>query len=334
MTKDKTLSLRISEKTYEVLKSLSLVSRENVSDVAREKIEGALGLPDFRKTAVDYISSPRQSFTTILKKYLEHGNVPIGRSDCLFLVYKIQSEAYKGESVKANRFLDLVELQQRLYADYNGSFTDDRYVLTNLNAYAGEIGRHDKVANALQALQKFIESRDQEATYPVDYMARNIIAMIEESTNIEEGKFRKAVAPFLDTLVTLASRAIYREEPGPMEPFSSYFFEDVSINEEGDWFSLRIMSNTSSFWAVLEVKGTPGIVLPLEYPLFARLTASGNLVKLPQAENYMLQLAAGARLFISSAQAESLRRACSAIRSMVKFKSHDWVLSLLYGVAE
>ncbi len=334
MAKDKTLSVRISEKTYEILRSLSLVSRENVSDVAREKIEGALELPDFRKTTVDYISSPRQSFTVILKKYLEHGTLPIGRSDCLFLAYKIQSEAYKGESVKASRFLDLIGLQQSLYADYHGSFPDDRYVLTNLNAYAGEIGRHDEVEKALRSLQNFIESCDKEATYPVDYMARNIIAMIEESTDIEEGRFRKTVAPYMDTLITLASRAVYKDEPGPMESFASYFYEDISINEEEDWFSLRVMSNSSSFWAVLEVKGTPGIVLPLEYPLFARLTAPGNLARLPHAENFMLHLAAGTRLFITPEQADSLRRACTAIRSQKKFKSHDWVLSLLYGVAE
>ncbi len=330
MSKEKTLSLRISEKTYDFLKSLS--GKGNVSDVAREKIETALMLPDFKETATKLLASPSESFISILKRYLEHES-PVGRCDYLFLARKIQNGSLcRGISVNRERFLGLLELQEELYCLYKGGFPDDHYLLSNLTGYVGSV---DNVLKALKALIASIDSiRTDSKTYSVDLIFRNIIVLLENSSNISEDTIRKKLAPYLDTFITLGSKAICRDNPVPIELFSSYFFLDFSVTEEGNWFSLRVISNSSSFWAVLETKGSPSLVIPLGYPAFALLTTPDKLSQVPKSEDFMLHLPAGARLFLDKGQADVLRKACEKIRSMPQFKTHDWILSLLYGVAD
>jgi hypothetical protein len=332
--KEKTLSVRISEATHGVLKTLVGI-KGNVSDVARDKMEKGLNLPDFQNAAIELLSNRPDAFTSVLKKYLNAGP-PIGRSEYLFLVYLIQQESYCGNKASKAQFTDLLEFQKDLFSLYKSQFPDIHYILSNLNASA-QIGINDDVLKALDQLIAVTETYPSGTKMYPDLMARNLVALIEESGSIDEASFVAKASRYNDSLIPLASRAVFKEVSGPIDQFPGYFYTPVSITEEEDWFSLRVMSNSEGFWAMLETKISPALAVPLNYRQFSSLTAKDSLATISEPnkpERFMLHLPGSSRLFLSKSQADSLRNAFERIHARKDFRTHNWVLSLLNGTAE
>lgn len=334
--KDKTLSVRVSDATHRFLRQLA-GNRGTVSDLAREKIEMGLKLPSLSGTARKLASEPRETFTSIMLQHLE-GKGTLGRAEYLFLVYRIQEAASTGSPISRERFLELVRLHRELYDQFRPRFPDEHYLRVNLNAYARSTGSDREVPALLEQVQVMAQSMPPGATLGPDLLARNLMALIEESEQIDEGDFSRLLAKYQDTLVTLAAPSVFGpgNEPGPAERFRHYLVDPVTVTEKGDWYHLQVVSSASGFSAVVSLGR---FVIPLGYRHFSAFSSPDAMVPIPALKagepvSFMVHLPHSIRLFLSREEAASLSGACTRIRTSPAYRSHDRILSLLHGTAD
>jgi hypothetical protein len=329
--KDRPLLARLSRTALRFLQHLA---DEGSLPELPEKRETVFPQPYLRSAVVDLLMERKEAYASILQKHLESGG-PLGRAEYLYLAYQIQQQAYHANQISRRRFIELTRLHQELFRLFHSRFSDERYLLGNLNAYAACAGINNEVPAALERILAMAEKKPAGERFSPDLMTRNLIAMLEKSEEINEVAFSNTLSRYADTLVTLAARALYKDETGPVERFERFLDQPVSLVEKGDWYRLHVMSNPSGFWAVLELDR---IVIPLGYRYFSSLTSGRDLVRLNrqegQSETYIMYLPQGTHLHLSAGEVGVLDDACARIRSSPEYQSHDRIWSLLHGTAE
>jgi hypothetical protein len=337
--KEKPLALRFSEAALRFLKQMAEKMGYDTEEAARlsprEALEREHALPSLEGAAADLLLQQRDSFVSILLRYLK-GEEALGRAEYLFLVYLMQRQSYLTNKITRERFTELLQLHQELFRLFHSRFPDKGYLLGNLNAYARTSGINNDVLTALEKILATVTRDPAGISYNPDLVVRNLAAMLRESELIKEVAFSNLMSQYNATLVPLAARSIYRNEPGSAEAFEDYLAEPMSVTGKGDWFTLKVISTQSGFWAVLELER---IIVPLSYRNFASFTASFGLKWIAPQEPgqngfFTLELHDGIRLCLPHGDAAGLWDACNRIQTSSEYRSHDRIWSLLYGTVE
>ncbi|HBG06915.1 MAG: hypothetical protein A2075_12520 [Geobacteraceae bacterium GWC2_58_44] len=332
--KQRTLSQRLCVATQAFLKNLTDDDEEVKLPKSPGKIpETGTEIPCLHYAVADLQEDRTESFTSIVLKHLA-GKEPLGRGEYLFLVYEIQRASYSGNSICRQRFIELVQLHRELYRLFHSRFNDDRYLLGNLNAYAARVGINNDVSAALEKMLAMAERAPEKHRFNPDLVTRNLAALLRESEKVGEVAFSSTLSAYDETVVTLAARGVFEAGRGCAERFEEYLEEPVSITEKGTRYRLQVISNSSNFWAVLELNN---IVMPLEYRQFCALSAlevPERTAPSGEEDPLMLRLPHGYRLVLSREEAKSLKEACARIRKDPGYRSHDRIWSVLHGMWE
>lgn len=332
LQKHRTLPQRLCVATQAFLKNLTEDDEElQLPESPRMILETGTEIPCLQLAVTDLLQDRRESFTSILLKHLA-GEGPLGRAEYLFLVYEIQRVSYTGNSVSRQRFIELVQLHRELFRLFHSRFPDERYLLGNLNAYAARVGINNDVSVALEKMLAMAEKAPETQRFKPDLVTRNLAALLRESEKVSEVAFSSSLSAYDETLVTLAARGVFEVERGSVERFEQYLEEPVDITEKGHQYRLQVISNSSDFWAVLELNN---IVMPLKYRQFCALSSLEMLERTTrsgEAGSLTLRLPHGYRLVLSREEADSLNKACIRIRTDPGYRSHDRIWSVLHGI--
>lgn len=326
-----TSALRFVKGTMEKWLQL-LPSDDPASDKAWEP---GIGRPCLRDVVVDLQLNPRGTFTAILLKHMK-GQGPLGMAEYLFLAYQLQRYTFLHNKITRDRLIELLNLHQGLFRLFHSRFPYEDYLLQNINAFAYFSGINNDVSFGVERILASVKDEPQYYCRNPDLIIRNLVSLLRESEQLNGVAFGNLMSKFDATLVTLAARAVYGEEPGPREEFESYLQTPMGSAEKGDWYRLQVISTASGFWAVLELDR---LIVPLTYPNFAAFTTALGLdwveSRCEEQEGFFsLPLPAGIRLCLSLAEAKELRNACKRIRAGAGYEGHDRIWSLLYGMAE
>lgn len=329
----KKVSQRIWNATQAFLKDPAENEEFEPSETARPPFESWTEIPHLRFAVADLQEDRKESFLTILLKHLEGGR-PLGRAEYLFMVYEIQRASHCGNRITRRRFIELLQLQRELFRLFHSRFSDERYLLTNLNAYALHTGINNNVSSALAKMLAMAEKAPETKSFNPDLVTRNLAALLRESEKVCEVAFSSTLSAYDETLIPLAAGGIFEEGCGSAERFQKYLEQPVDLTEKGAQYRLHVISNGSGFWAVLELNN---IVMPLEYRQFRALCSMKDLERpAPQArcDSLILRLPHGYRLFLSPEEADSLKEACVRIQSNPGYRCHDRIWSVLHGMAD
>jgi hypothetical protein len=330
--KERTLLTRISKAAQDFLRVVTGGRRE-VPDKPGGKSGKGNGRPDFHIMAVKQLPSRVSTFTAMLKKHLQ-SKTPIEKWEYLFMAMVIQQEASCGlHQISRERLIELLELEKELFQLYRPQYPDVHYVITNLRAYRS-VDQDDDVPTALDKETAHTKTYAAGAMIGFDLMARNLLALLEESGTLDDELLLATLSKYDETLFTLTSRIIYQEETGSTASYEDYLATKLSIKETGDWFSLHVTSDQRYFAAVIETMTPPVLVIPVNYRWFSSMTTPKKLQTLDQSDDLMLHLPADIRMFLSKSQADEFRNACQRIYAREDYQSHARILSWLNGTAE
>ncbi|WP_129127649.1 hypothetical protein [Geomonas oryzae] len=301
------------------------------TDAPREVFTTNTEIPALHHAIMDLQEDRKESLLSIFKTHLE-GEGPLGKAEYLFMIYEIQRASYFKRRIPRRRFIELLQLHKELYRLYHSHFPDDHYLLSNLNAYAVSTGINNHVPTALEKMLAMAEKAPETKSYNPDLMVRNLAALFRESDMVSEVPFSSTLSGYDETLITLAAGGVFEEGRGSSERFLKYLEQPVDLTEKGAQFRLQVVSNDTGFWAVLELNN---LVMPLEYRQFCELSSLDNLEPpvLQTTDDFLiLRLPHGCRLFLSPEEADTLKEACSRIKSDPGYRSHDRIWSVLHGI--
>lgn len=341
MSKDKSISLRIPSKLYDLVKAIAGKDR-SLSDTVQGMVEEQIARPakTVRQEAATLKSDRAHTFGNILSKYYSDPGL-ISCADVLFMAYEIQSAAYCTQfALSEEMYRDAASALGQIYSlvASNGvarGTIDYHYIINKLPSDSGFSAdkSQDSVVRELIDYNINVVSSERWRDNCVDDLFRCFTTILEDADTVNEYELRSKLQPYLGTLLSLSAAAVASKVPIQMPQNLSHLLMPHSVSKDFGPLTCMVTMTNNDFFVVVEVRSNSdacGVVMPMGFEALPALmddkrpTIREGEVSVP--------LKGGIRLHMGVDTMRDLSEFLSSVVNDPKYKASYKLMSLVRGV--